>query len=110
MQLPEEQQLALIAMNTSCEGNDFMIYNVSFDICAAIISVFSLFTMLSIKKDLHKSSNRVLLLIIIASFVACVFDIWSSVGNSYVEQYSYFYRDVLNYIFLFVYVDRKSVV
>ena len=82
-----------------------MIYNVSFDICAAIISVFSLLTMLSIKKDLHKSSNRVLLIIIITSLLACIFDIWSSVGNSYIEQYSYFYRDVLNYIFLFVYVS-----
>jgi len=84
-----------------------MIYNVSFDICATIISVFSLVTMLSIKKDLHKASNRVLLLIIVASLVACIFDIWSSVGNSYVEQYSSFHRDILNYIFLFVYVSTS---
>ena len=51
-----------------------MIYNISFDICATIITIFSLFTMLS-KKDLHKVSNRLLLLIIITSLAACVFDI-----------------------------------
>ena len=81
-----------------------MIYNISFDICAAIIIVFALFTLLS-KKDLHKTSNKMLLLVIITLLVACVFDIWSSVGNSYIEQYSYFSRDVLNGIFLFVYVS-----
>ena len=81
-----------------------MIYNISFDICATIITLFSLFIMLS-KKDLHKASNRLLLLIIVTSLAACIFDIWSSVGNSYIEQYSYFSRDVLNGIFLFVYVS-----
>ena len=84
-----------------------MIYNISFDICATIISVFSLFTLLS-KKDIHKTSNRMLLLIIITSLVACIFDIWSSVGNSYIDQYSYFHRDILNNIFLFVYVSTAG--
>lgn len=83
-----------------------MIYNVSFDICAVIICVFSLLIMIS-KKDLHKESNRLLLLIIIAALVAGVFDIWSSVGNSYVKQYSYFSRDVLNFVFLLVYVSTS---
>lgn len=83
-----------------------MIYNVSFDICAVIICIFSLFVMIS-KKNLHKESNRLLLLIIIAALVASVFDIWSSVGNSYVEDYSDFYRDVLNTVFLFVYVSTS---
>lgn len=83
-----------------------MIYNVSFDICAAIICVFSLFLMIS-KKDLHRESNRLLLLIIVAALVASIFDIWSSVGNSYVEEYSYFLRDVLNFVFLFVYVSTS---
>ena len=78
-----------------------MIYNVSFDICAVIICIFSLFVMIS-KKNLHKESNRLLLLIIIAALVASVFDIWSSVGNSYIAQYTYVTRDVLNYIFLFI--------
>ncbi|MDL2253595.1 LuxR C-terminal-related transcriptional regulator [Ruminococcaceae bacterium OttesenSCG-928-I18] len=83
-----------------------MIYNVSFDICAAIICVFSLFLMIS-KKDLHRESNRLLLLIIVAALVASIFDIWSSVGNSYVEQYSFFSRDVLNFVFLLVYVSTS---
>ncbi|MDL2237543.1 LuxR C-terminal-related transcriptional regulator [Christensenellaceae bacterium OttesenSCG-928-K19] len=83
-----------------------MIYNVSFDICAAIICVFALLIMIA-KKDLHRESNRLLLLIIVAALVASVFDIWSSVGNSYVEQYSYFSRDVLNFVFLLVYVSTS---
>lgn len=83
-----------------------MIYNISFDICAAIICVFSLFMMIS-KKDLHRESNRLLLLIIVAALVASIFDIWSSVGNSYVKQYSYFSRDVLNFVFLLVYVSTS---
>ena len=83
-----------------------MIYNVSFDICAAIICAFSLFIMIS-KKDLHRESNRLLLLIIVFALIASVFDIWSSVGNSYVEQYSHFSRDVLNFIFLLVYVSTS---
>jgi Response regulator containing a CheY-like receiver domain and an HTH DNA-binding domain len=82
-----------------------MIYNVSFDICATIICAISLFIMLFIKKDLRKASNRILFLIIITTLVACVFDIWSSVGNSYVDQYSYAFRDFLNFTFLFVYVS-----
>lgn len=83
-----------------------MIYNVSFDICAVIICVFSLFIMIS-KKDLHKESNRLLLLIIVAALVASIFDIWSSVGNSYVNEYSHFSRDVLNFVFLLVYVSTS---
>ena len=82
-----------------------MIYNISFDICATIISVFSLLIMLFLKKDFHRASNRVLLLIIITSLVACIFDIWSSVANSYVDQYSHLFRDFLNFVFLFIYVS-----
>ena len=57
------------------------------------------------KKDLHKDSNRLLLVIVIAILIASIFDIWSSVGNSYVDQYSDGYRDILNFIFLLVYVS-----
>ena len=81
-----------------------MIYNISFDICAIVISFFSLFIMIS-KKDLHKESNKLLLVIVVAILVASIFDIWSSVGNSYVDQYSDHYRDFLNMVFLFVYVS-----
>jgi len=82
-----------------------MIYNISFDICATIICAISLFIMLFIKKDFQRESNRVLLLIIITTFVACIFDIWSSVANSYVNQYTNSFRDFLNFTFLFVYVS-----
>lgn len=81
-----------------------MIYNVSFDICAAIISAFSLYLILS-KKDMRSSSNRLLMYIIIAELVSAIFDIWSSVANSYVMDYSYFFRDILNYIFLFTHTS-----
>lgn len=81
-----------------------MIYNVTFDICAAVIAAFSLL-LICTRKDMKKDSNRLLLAVIIAELIAAVFDIWSSVGNSYVMEYSYAYRDVLNYVFLFVHTS-----
>ena len=81
-----------------------MIYNISFDICAIVISIISLFIIIS-SKDLQKESNRLLLVIVIAILVASIFDIWSSVGNSFVDQYSHFSRDILNGAFLFIYVS-----
>ena len=83
-----------------------MIYNVSFDICAVIISIFSLYLILS-KKDMRRSSNRLLMYIIIAELISAIFDIWSSVANSYVTDYSYFFRDILNYIFLFTHTSTS---
>ncbi|MEA4854086.1 MAG: LuxR C-terminal-related transcriptional regulator [Christensenella sp.] len=83
-----------------------MIYNVTFDICAGIISIFSLYIIIS-KKGLQKESNKLLLFVIIATLVSAVFDIWSSVGNSYIAQYTYVTRDVLNYIFLFVHTSTS---
>ena len=74
-----------------------MIYNVSFDICALIISAFSLFITIS-RKGLQRESNRLLMYVIIIALISAVFDIWSSVANSYVYHYSYLYRDILNYI------------
>ena len=81
-----------------------MIYNVTFDICAGVISVLSLYVIIS-KKGVQKESNQLLLLVIIAALISAVFDIWSSVGNSYIDQYTYFSRDILNYIFLFVHTS-----
>jgi len=83
-----------------------MIYNVTFDICATVISAFALYVIVS-KKGIQRASNRLLLLVIVATLVAAVFDIWSSVANSYISQYSYFYRDILNYIFLFVHTSTS---
>ena len=70
-----------------------MIYNVTFDICAGVISVLSLYVIIS-KKGVQKESNQLLLLVIIAALISAVFDIWSSVGNSYIDQYTYFSRDI----------------
>ena len=81
-----------------------MIYNVTFDICAGVISVLSLYVIIS-KKGVQKESNQLLLFVIIAALISAVFDIWSSVGNSYIDQYTYFSRDILNYIFLFVHTS-----
>jgi len=81
-----------------------MIYNVTFDICAGVISILSLYVIIS-KKGLQKESNQLLLFVIIAALISAVFDIWSSVGNSYIDQYTYFSRDILNYIFLFVHTS-----
>ena len=57
------------------------------------------------KKGVQKESNQLLLFVIIAALISAVFDIWSSVGNSYIDQYTYFSRDILNYIFLFVHTS-----
>ena len=54
---------------------------------------------------MRSSSNRLLMYIIIAELVSAIFDIWSSVANSYVMDYSYFFRDILNYIFLFTHTS-----
>ncbi|MBC5649166.1 LuxR C-terminal-related transcriptional regulator [Christensenella tenuis] len=81
-----------------------MIYNITFDICAGVISIFSLYVIIS-QKGLQKESNQLLLFVIIAALISAVFDIWSSVGNSYINQYTYFSRDILNYIFLFVHTS-----
>ena len=84
-----------------------MIYNVSFDICALIISAFSLFIIIS-RKGLQRESNRLLMYAIIIALISAVFDIWSAVANSYVYHYSYLYRDILNYIFLFAHTSTAA--
>ena len=84
-----------------------MVYNVSFDICALVISTFSLFIIIS-RKGLQRESNRLLMYAIIMALISAVFDIWSSVANSYVYNYNYLYRDVLNYVFLFAHTSTAS--
>ena len=76
-----------------------MIYNVSFDICAVVITTICIAVML-LHKDMKRFENKVLLSILTLHLTAAVFDIWSSVGNSYTAQYSYAYRDFLNLSFL----------
>ena len=76
-----------------------MTYNVSFDICAAVITALCVVSML-LHKDLKRFENKVLLGILALHFIAAVFDVWSSVGNSYTASYSYGFRDLLNVVFL----------
>lgn len=78
-----------------------MIYNVYFDVFAVIISFFSIILAFS-KKDFWKRQNFILFLLLVATFFASLLDILSSVGNSYIVEWSYGLRDVLNYGYLAV--------
>lgn len=85
---------------------EIMIYNIDFDLCAVVISVISLFFIL-LKKGLQRESNRLLFYIILASLASAVFDIWSSFGNSHIRNYSDTYRDILNFLFLFLHTSTS---
>lgn len=78
-----------------------MIYNVYFDIFAVIISFFSIILAFT-KKDFWKRQNFILFVLLVATFFASLLDILSSVGNSYIVEWSFGLRDVLNYGYLAV--------
>ena len=78
-----------------------MIYNVYFDFFAVVISFFSIILAFT-KKDFLKRQNFILFVLLVATFFASLLDILSSVGNSYIVQWSYELRDVLNYGYLAV--------
>ncbi len=78
-----------------------MIYNVYFDIFAVVISFFSIILALT-KKDFLKRQNFILFILLVVTFLASLLDIFSSVGNSYIVEWSYGLRDVLNYGYLAV--------
>ena len=78
-----------------------MIYNIYFDILAVAISFFSIILAFT-KKDFWKRQNFMLLISLVATFLASVLDILSSVGNSYLVEWSYGLRDLLNYGYLAV--------
>lgn len=78
-----------------------MIYNVYFDIFAVIISFFSIILAFT-KKGFWKRQNFILFVLLVATFFASLLDILSSVGNSYIVEWSYGLRDVLNYGYLAV--------
>lgn len=78
-----------------------MIYNVYFDIFAVVISFFSIILAFS-KKDFWKRQNFILFALLVATFFASLLDILSSVGNSYIVEWSYGLRDILNYGYLAV--------
>ena len=78
-----------------------MIYNVYFDIFAVVISFFSIILAFT-KKDFWKRQNFILFILLVATFLASLLDILSSIGNSYIVEWSYGLRDVLNYGYLSV--------
>ena len=78
-----------------------MIYNVYFDVFAVVISFFSIILAFT-KKDFWKRQNFILFVLLVATFFASIFDILSSIGNSYIVEWSYGLRDVLNFGYLAV--------
>ena len=65
-----------------------MIYNVYFDIFAVVISFFSII-LAFLKKDFGKRQNFILFVLLDATFFASLLDILSSVGNSFIVEWSY---------------------
>ncbi len=78
-----------------------MIYNVYFDVFAVIISFFAIILAFT-KKGFWKRQNFILFVLLVATFLASILDIVSSIGNSYIVVWSYGLRDVLNYGYLTV--------
>ena len=76
-----------------------MIYNIYFDIVAVAISFFSVILAFT-KKDFWKRQNLILLILLVVTFLTSILDILSSVGNSYIVEWSYDLRDFLNYGYL----------
>lgn len=76
-----------------------MIYNIHYDVCAMIISLFSILFVV-VKKGFRKKQNKILFAMLLVVFGASFFDIFSSVGNSYVDTWSYGIRDFMNYGYL----------
>lgn len=85
-----------------------MLYNISFDICAAVITLIALYLMF-FGRDLERKSNRIFLAVIIMHMISVIFDIWSSVVNSYVLDQGIFTRDFANYVFLGVHTSEAVV-
>lgn len=85
-----------------------MIYNVNYDIAAIFIYVFILIVFF-LKKEINKASNDLFFVLCCCGLIAAVSDIVSSVGNSYVEEWSYAARDVWNYIYLTVHCLSSTV-
>lgn len=76
-----------------------MIYNIHYDVCAAIIACVSIAFLLA-KKALRQTPNKILLLIFITGALASAFDIISAYSNSYVDDWSFAARDFHNYAYL----------
>lgn len=76
-----------------------MIYNVHYDVSAMAISLFGILFVL-VKKGIKKRQNKILLALLVVCFFASFFDVTSSIGNSHIANWSFFWRDFHNYSYL----------
>ena len=76
-----------------------MIYNIHYDICAVVISLFSVVFML-LKKGFRQRQNFILFGLFCVTLGAALFDILSSVANSYMNDWTDFSRNFMNYGYL----------
>lgn len=76
-----------------------MIYNIHYDICAVVISLFTIYYMFA-QKGFKKNANKFFLGMVLCELISSFSDIFSSVVNSHIGQYSFFVRDFWNYLFL----------
>lgn len=85
-----------------------MVYNISFDICAGIITLLTLGGMI-FGRDMGRRSNRIFFALLIMHLISVIFDIWSSVCNSYPFTYGIMLRDFTNYVFLGIHTSEAVV-
>lgn len=76
-----------------------MIYNIHYDVSAMVVSLLSIIFVIT-KKGMYRRQNKILFSILIVGFFAALFDITSSIGNSYIVEWSYPVRDFHNYAYL----------
>lgn len=85
-----------------------MIYNISFDICAGIITLLALGGMI-FGRDMGRRSNRIFFVLVMMHLISAIFDIWSSVCNSYPFSCGTLLRDFTNYVFLGIHTSEAAV-
>lgn len=85
-----------------------MLYNISFDICAGVLTLIAMAEML-FGRDMGRRSNRIFFTVVFMHLIAVIFDIWSSVCNSPPFTHGVVLRDFTNYIFLGVHTSEAAV-
>lgn len=76
-----------------------MIYNINYDIAATFIYTFILIVF-CLKKELDKTSNKFFMVLAVLGIITSISDVISSIGNSYIEEWSFAARDFWNYLYL----------
>lgn len=76
-----------------------MIYNIHYDVCAMVISMFSIVLAL-LKKGFRQKQTKVLFALFCVTVGAAFFDIISAISNSYTDQWSDIQRNAFNYVYL----------